>query len=56
MVLLDALAPGGRLTSFSDSLEVLRVRPPNEDRVVDPVAEAVGEDRIVDASTAPFSL
>jgi hypothetical protein len=25
MVLLDALAPGGRLASFSDSLEIFRV-------------------------------
>lgn len=25
MVLLDALAPGGRLASFSDSLEITRV-------------------------------
>jgi hypothetical protein len=25
MVLLDALAPGGRLASFSDSLEIARV-------------------------------
>jgi hypothetical protein len=25
MVLLDALAPGGRLTSFSNSLEISRV-------------------------------
>lgn len=56
MVLLDALAPGGRVASFSDSLEISRVWPPSEYRIVDPVAEAVGEDRVVETSMAPFSL
>ena len=56
MVLLDALAPGGRLAIFPDSLEISRVWPPSGYRVVDPVAEAVGKDRVVDTLTAPFSL
>ncbi len=56
MVLLDALAPGGRLASFSDSLEISRVWPPSGYRIVDPVAEAVGKDRVVETSMAPFSL
>jgi hypothetical protein len=55
MVLLDALAPGGRLASFSDSLEISPIRPPNGYRVVDPVAGAVGKDRAVDTLTAPVS-
>jgi hypothetical protein len=56
MVLLDALAPGGRLASLSDSLEISRVWPPSGYRIVDPVAEAVGKDRVLEASMAPFSL
>ena len=49
-------APGGRLASFSDSLEISRVWPPSEYRIVDPVAEAVGKDSVVDALTAPIAL
>jgi hypothetical protein len=56
MLLLDALAPGRRLASFSDSLEVSRVRAPNGYRIVEPVAQAVGKDRVVDSSLAPVPL
>jgi hypothetical protein len=49
VVLLDALAPGGRLASLSDSLEVSCVCPPNGYRIVDPVAEAVGKNHVVEA-------
>ena len=56
MVLLDALAPGGLLGSFSDSRKVFLDGQPIAYEVVELVAEAVGKDRVVETSMAPFSL
>ena len=56
MVLLDALAPGGSLASFSDSLEIFLDGQPIAYEVVELVAEAVSKDRVVDGLAAPFSL
>jgi hypothetical protein len=56
MVLLDALAPGGSLASFSDSLEIFLDGQPIAYEVVELVAEAVSKDRVVDGLAAPFSF
>jgi hypothetical protein len=56
MVLLDALAPGGLLASFSDSRKVFLDGQPIAYEVVELVAEAVSKDRVVDGLAAPFYL
>ena len=56
MVLLDVSAPSGRLSSSSDSFEILLDGQPMAYEVVELVAEAVSKDRVVDGLTAPFSL
>jgi hypothetical protein len=54
MVLLDALVPGGRLTSFSDSRKISLDGQPIAYELVELVAEAVSKDRVVDGPPAPF--
>lgn len=56
MVLLDALAPGRLLASLSDSRKIFLGGQPIAYGVVELVAEAVSEDRVVDGLAAPFSL
>jgi hypothetical protein len=56
MVLLDALASGGRIASFSDSRKVFLDGQPMAYEVVELVAEAVSKDRVVDGLAAPFYL
>jgi hypothetical protein len=56
MVLLDALAPGGGLASFSDPRKVFLDGQPIAQEVVELVAEAVSKDRVVDGLATPFYL
>ena len=53
MVLLDALAPSGRLASPSDSFEIFLDGKPMAYEVVELVAEAVSKDRVVHGLAAP---
>lgn len=53
MVLLDALAPSGRLASRSDSFEISLEGKPMAYEVVELVAEAVSKDRVVHGLAAP---
>jgi hypothetical protein len=53
---VDALALGGRLANISDSRKVFLDRQPIAYEVVELVAEAVSEDRVVDGLAAPFYL
>ena len=55
-MLLDALAPGGRLPSFSDPRKIFLDGQPIAHEVVELVAEAVSKDRVVNGLAAPFYL
>lgn len=56
MVLLDVLAPSGRLSNSSDSFEILLDGQPMAYEVVELVAEAVSKDRVIDGPAAPVLL
>ncbi|HEY2869229.1 MAG TPA: hypothetical protein VGJ11_06955, partial [Gaiellales bacterium] len=53
---LARLARDGGLAGLSDPLEVARVRPQYGDRIVDPVAQTVGKNDILERLLAAVSL